>query len=391
MVSSSEATLLYENTVITPRTYTSCNPSFFPLLTPLLNMTRCPKPTYPWAPPSITVNGSVRASHGHLATCYPANMCPEAGALGYVYIIEDIPSLGHMMMSFTSLFSWLVGLSLRKIPLQVKVMWGSEANTPHSSSTVRDAFFLPMLDTFATFFRSCCRVNLTMQDRMKPSREICYRTKSCALRHCLMGRITPALAGASGHCASWFSSPAAVGVWRTMLHDQLEIPLPVHNCRLGKLKWAQVLIYARPAGINRAWKNPQRLAVKVQRYLSSAWGGIGVLVQVHYHKEQSWASQCRLFSQYDLIIGVHGAGLTNLICARPCAMIIEVGWTEYSFITILASHIGIHHCFANVSTTAWLTDGEGTGHPLFVSASIEPANITSCLDQFVGIHHPAPH
>jgi hypothetical protein len=113
--------------------------------------------------------------------------------------------------------------------------------------------------------------------------------------------------------------------------------------------------------------------------------------QVHYHKEQSWASQCRLFSQYDLIIGVHGAGLTNLICARPCAMIIEVGWTEYSFITILASHIGIHHCFANVSTTAWLTDGEGTGHPLFVSASIEPANITSCLDQFVGIHHPAPH
>lgn len=23
-------------------------------------------------------------------------------------------------------------------------------------------------------------------------------------------------------------------------------------------------------------------------------------VQVHYHKEQSWASQCRLFSQYDL-------------------------------------------------------------------------------------------
>jgi len=363
-----------------------CNPSLFPSSTQMANMGRCPIPSYPWAPPSMTVNASVFIDRGPPAVCHFPSKCPEASAVGHAYIIEDLPSLGHMMMSFTSLFSWLVGLTRAKGTIEVTAVWGSEVVPHHSSLTIRNDFFFPMLQTFVSFFSKHNSMRLRMLDILNHSRATCYQAKSCAVRHCLMGRITPSLAGASGHCASWFSSPSAVGIWRTMLRDQLEIPLPVHNCRSGKQKWARVLIYARPAGSTRAWKNPQRLGAAVHRYLSDHWEGEESLVQVHYHKEQTWAAQCHLFSHYDLIIGVHGAGLTNLICARPCAMIIEVGWTAYSFITILASHIGIHYCWTNVSVSGWNSDGNGISHPIFTSREIEPANLTTCLDRFVDVH-----
>jgi hypothetical protein len=366
------------------RITTVCNPLLFPFPPPIANLTRCPRVSHPWAPPSISVNASVEISGATPAICTHPGKCSTVRAVGHVFIIEDRSSLGHMMMSFTSLFSWLARLTLEEVTDEATAIWGSDPTDHGGSKVIRDVFFTPMLHSFINFFGQKS-MKIDVLDHLNQSHKGCYKSKSCAVRNCVMHnhQIPTTAHGTTGHCASWFSDPSSVGLWRTMLSDELKIHVPTHNCHRDTQKWAHVLIYARPTKTARAWKNAQRLAEEVHRHLSAAWDGVGILVQVHFHKEDSWASQCRLFSQYDLIVGVHGAGLTNLVCARPCAMIIEVAWSPYTFITVLASHIGIHHCAANVSTALWK---DGKAYSNFFNGDIEPADITTCLNQFVAIH-----
>ena len=90
-----------------------------------------------------------------------------------------------------------------------------------------------------------------------------------------------------------------------------------------------------------------------------------------HHKGGTFDSQCALFGGFDLFVMVHGAGMANLVCARPCAAVVEIGWGAASVFNVLARQLLHHHCFVAVTPESQFT------------GFVMPANLTACLQRYV--------
>eukprot|EP00667_Euglena_gracilis_P012035 EG_transcript_12325 len=368
---------------------TPCERDFFPGVTPKLErlrslggLTRCPKmnETWPWAPPVPHFGGSVELAHGW-AKCRAGVACaPNATHVPPTFVIEDVTTVGHMIMSFTSLFSFMAAAPPNST---VMVVWGrSPATSDLGSLQIRRQFFVPLLRQFGAYFARRKRLRYQTLDTAHESDSGCYNTPLCAIRNCVYQQPASPHICCSGHCGSWFASPAAVGEWRGMLHLQYGVALPLQNCRDDWRGALSVLIYDRPPNGARSFKNPYQLRKQVYDHLRAAWPNRNLLVQSHSFLETDFETQCQLFAQFDMIVMVHGSGLVNLVCARPCAMVIEVAWWYQSIIQVLAAHTALHHCYAQVADHQ-LADPY---HHFSNSPAIEVKNLTSCLDRFVLLH-----
>merc|ERR1712113_835470 len=81
---------------------------------------------------------------------------------------------------------------------------------------------------------------------------------------------------------------------------------------------------------------------------------LGLKWSLEYHQRKShetwytFEDNCQRMAKADLIIMVHGAGLSNLICAHPDARVIEINQLKLtpSMYWYLARQMGLSYCFA---------------------------------------------
>ena len=99
----------------------------------------------------------------------------------------------------------------------------------------------------------------------------------------------------------------------------------------------------RKQALHRAIKNETDLIVRLQ----SAFNVEPIVLE-----EYSIEGQAHLFAQADIIIAPHGAGLTNLVFARPGTMVIEL--FQYHLdetFWVLSQQMGLrHYCIIGLNT-----------------------------------------
>ena len=117
-------------------------------------------------------------------------------------------------------------------------------------------------------------------------------------------------------------------------------------------RWA-VLLFNRPPESDRTLADSRAVETHIVHHLRARLGAEGATVDHHESQGRlnatTFASNCAVFAKYDLIVAVHGAALSNLICARPCTRILEMGFNATSMYRPLISQLDLIYCFAEVT------------------------------------------
>lgn len=285
----------------------------------------CPPAVRPlWSTPTVF---PLRALHFNRTQAKvvldPSGVCGPGGrSVGRAFLLEDLPALGHMQMSFAALFSYLCAVPRGA---SVLVLWELPAK---DLSQVQRVYYGPLLAAIARFFgERGVTVTDVRAEAMRADGQ-CFAASSVAVRTC---QVPPSINPYIGHCASWFATPGDVGTFRRFLHTAVGLPpLPLHNCCGDDTPrtWA-ALLYDRPEGVKRRFQNPQKVRSNIARFFARKWST--ATVELDYYRftgqredAESFAENCARFAHYDLIVIVHGAAMANLLCARPCATVIEI-------------------------------------------------------------------
>ena len=290
---------------------------------------------------------------------------------GAGFLLEDWMHLGHMQMSFAAFFSFL---STRPAGSHVSVVFEKQASNTkgHRRKAVLDTYFQPLLTLMTQYFNNTRQLKI---HRLYPQANgHCYPTGSVTKRTC----VYEPLIQFAGLCAAWFASSKVVSEWRRFLNQMVLVDV-VTNAR--PTRPYRVLIYDRHSHDSRSLKYPHRVVNETKDHLQRLMGSDSVVVSYHQYpyprntgKPVYFAFNCNFFALPDLIIMVHGAAMSNLICARPQAMVIEVGWTNLSQYTPLVLQLGLHYCFSPVLIAEGL-DGS-------FQQPVMPAALAVCLRCF---------
>ena len=312
---------------------------------------------------------------------HPHGRCHVTEVPGRVFLIEDVASLGHMQMSFAALFSFLVA---QPVGAHVAVAWERSAD---EFVRIRAAYYEPLLRLFQAHFAERGRLAL----RTLPSEPgLCYRSGNVTVRSCVAGPLGDGL----GHCAAWFASARVVARWRQFLTQGLPLPrglyAPEHSlCRSPAGHRWRVLVYNRAHGLARSLDAPYTVIADVARHLRRRLGPGRAAVD--FHQERSgrrnatdFAANCALFGRYDVLVLVHGAAMSNLVCARPCARVLELGFGKYNMFRPLVQQLGLVHCLAPVHfpNENWLADA---GDLMPRDRVVMPRDLWPCLDALVAL------
>eukprot|EP00667_Euglena_gracilis_P013601 EG_transcript_14040 len=290
-----------------------------------------------WSPVQIILNRAIFFARKKIKVGNPL-YCYSTTKILHAFHLQDIVSVGHMHRTFTTFFSYLLA-----VPPQSKVVavWGESINASrHASVVVKQLVYEPMLQMYQRFFNKHRGLQIQVIEFSNTTE--CLHVQELGNRQCILEKVPKLVVGTTGNCGNWFASAETVAAWRAMLASEAGLTFPLHNLvpvpeRSPWVPWS-VLVYDRPGG--RRFQDPEGIRKTTLTYLRRHIPSTNFIVQRHIFLEPDFYAQCHLFNRYDLIILVHGAGASHMVCARPGAMVIEVGWWWYGSFFVLARQLG---------------------------------------------------
>ena len=290
------------------------------------------------------------------------------GEVAELFVIEDAPSLGHMMMSFVQLFSWIYTAARRsedeildrmgyKGPNYGEVSRRNKTAEVGGATTIyvtfqhnydhpaKRALFEPLLSDIKDFAASELAVHLVdidyTEDIVKnfpcPADSGAHRLR-VSVRGCTNH---PKGLDWTGHCAAWFDSAPSVRRWRSFLRKSVDISyfwghnepnwdskVRNRNPRDGE----KVLVFDRARGEKRSLTDPNAVIQWVEESCSVCNVTYYAFEEADKESElhgggntQSWKWNAHFFAMYDIIVIVHGAAVTNQLYSAPGTGLIEIG------------------------------------------------------------------
>ena len=281
---------------------------------------------------------------------------------GHVWLMNSPPELGLMIHDFTQMVEFYETCPPRT---QVTLLWGDS----RIKVEFRRQWADPFLDLLIGYYQQRKNITTVQLSSLSAGYQRSVAWSRAVLSHTCLWRLHPPH---HGNCAGFFNSHTGPKALRRMVSATTGADLHMQACRGGSDTPLSVLLFDRQ--MRRYFKNPKKMQLEVNTTLRQAWPTRQVDFQYINKPPAGLVAQCRLFSQFDFIIMAHGAGMSNLICARPCAMVAEIGWGARSKWLFLRKPMMLHSCFVAV-----------TNRSAFYG-SIEPTNLTSCVNKFIALH-----
>ena len=294
------------------------------------------------------------------STCEPHRNATQLP--GRVWLMNSVPELGLMIHDFTQMVEFFETLPRGA---NVTVLWG----TLHMAGGFRQQWAQPFVDLLIRYYRQ--RRNITAVQLSSTSEGFRQRAFWSAMVRsytCIWQKHPPF----HGNCAGFFNSLTGPIALRRMVAHATGAKLSMRACYSGPWTPLSVLLFDRER--RRMFRNPKKMVHEVNSTLRQAWPAREIQFQYLKTPPVGLVAQCRLFARFDFIIMAHGAAMSNLICARPCAMVAEIGWGARSKWLFLRKPMMLHSCFVGVTNRS-----QFYGH-------IEPTNLTSCLHRFIDLH-----
>jgi hypothetical protein len=195
---------------------------------------------------------------------------------------------------------------------------------------------LPLLDSLIEYGRNQFQINITFWNETSGSSPWCF--ESVTRRLCIDTNQPPDQQGLTfipggGHCGAWFSNAHAVLLWRQFLHSKHGVATrEVHHTE--SIRKLRVVLFDRSNNVTRTSANPYdkrwfHNSTAVLQIISSSCssassGRCSIERRVHDGVMRDFDENCAEYFSPDIIVSVHGAGLGNLLCARPSAALVEI-------------------------------------------------------------------
>ena len=287
-----------------------------------------PAPSALWGPPVVGVDVCPYAG-ADKARFRVAPPRPGVVAHDALFVLADSAALGHFPMSLVSFFSFLEGLATEGGPLR-RVLYTFEDPALAKNAEANPLFkryFGPWLQATAAYAHAAWGLAVTRFDEATLPATAAAATTCFArlgFRHCR----APPCGVNGGHCAAWFARPATFGCFRDFLKASLGVDARASVRRDAS---ARVLVYDRGAGARRRFASVGAVVNATDAALARA-GFPSVHATLFTFSSRcdkgavgcDFQSSCALFADQDIIVAVHGAALSNLVCLRPGATVIEI-------------------------------------------------------------------
>ncbi|CAL6320580.1 unnamed protein product [Bathycoccus prasinos] len=276
-----------------------------------------------------------------------------------IFVLEDVPALGHFQMSVVSFFCWLMNqvedadnITRQTGSLQLYV--STIVNTDTELQNVADVYYKPFIQSIISYAEKNFDIQfstLNVKDwydglHINPDRISCYdddktvRAEEIEVYHrsCSDRKY-------KGHCAAWFDKLSNVDHFRDFLEQSLDLKEILGEVVNEIIDATRILIFDRAAGYARSYQDANLVVKAIQDECKQC--------NVTYFQDdarrggaKSFEWNCRLIASYDIIIAAHGAFLSNLPCAKPNSALIEIIWrdiTDMSMYEPLAHQMGLEY------------------------------------------------
>jgi hypothetical protein len=276
-----------------------------------------------------------------------------------IFVLEDVPALGHFQMSVVSFFCWLMNqvedadnITRQTGSLQLYV--STIVNTDTELQNVADVYYKPFIQSIISYAEKNFDIQfstLNVKDwydglHINPDRISCYdddktvRAEEIEVYHrsCSDRKY-------KGHCAAWFDKLSNVDHFRDFLEQSLDLKEILGEVVNEIIDATRILIFDRAAGYARSYQDANLVVKAIQDECKQC--------NVTYFQDdarrggaKSFEWNCRLIASYDIIIAAHGAFLSNLPCAKPNSALIEIIWrdiTDMSLYEPLAHQMGLEY------------------------------------------------
>ena len=277
-----------------------------------------------------------------------------------IFVLEDIPSLGHFQMSVVSFFCWLMNqvedadnIAQQTGSLQLYV--STIVNTDTELQNVVDVYYKPFIQSIISYAEKNFDIQfstLNVKDwydglHINPDRISCYdddktvRAEEIEVYH----RTCSSERHYKGHCAAWFDKQSNVDHFRDFLEKSLNLKEIAVEAMSEVINATRILIFDRAEGYAKSYEDANLVVSAIQNECKQC--------NVTYFQAdlkrggaKSFEWNCRLIASYDIIIAAHGAFLSNLPCAKPNSALIEIIWrdiTDMSVYEPLAYQLGLKY------------------------------------------------
>ena len=276
-----------------------------------------------------------------------------------IFVLEDVPALGHFQMSVVSFFCWLMNqvedadnITRQTGSLQLYV--STIVNTDTELQNVADVYYKPFIQSIISYAEKNFDIQfstLNVKDwydgvHINPDRISCYdddktvRAEEIEVYHrsCSDRKY-------KGHCAAWFDKLSNVDHFRDFLEQSLDLKEILGEVANEIIDATRILIFDRAAGYAKSYQDANLVVKAIQDECKQC--------NVTYFQDdarrggaKSFEWNCRLIASYDIIIAAHGAFLSNLPCAKPNSALIEIIWrdiTDMSMYEPLAHQMGLKY------------------------------------------------
>ena len=276
-----------------------------------------------------------------------------------IFVLEDVPALGHFQMSVVSFFCWLMNqvedadnITRQTGSLQLYV--STIVNTDTELQNVADVYYKPFIQSIISYAEKNFDIQfstLNVKDwydgvHINPDRISCYdddktvRAEEIEVYHrsCSDRKY-------KGHCAAWFDKLSNVDHFRDFLEKSLDLKEILGEVANEIIDATRILIFDRAAGYAKSYQDANLVVKAIQDECKQC--------NVTYFQDdarrggaKSFEWNCRLIASYDIIIAAHGAFLSNLPCAKPNSALIEIIWrdiTDMSMYEPLAHQMGLKY------------------------------------------------
>ena len=276
-----------------------------------------------------------------------------------IFVLEDVPALGHFQMSVVSFFCWLMNqvedadnITRQTGSLQLYV--STIVNTDTELQNVADVYYKPFIQSIISYAEKNFDIQfstLNVKDwydgvHINPDRISCYdddktvRAEEIEVYHrsCSDRKY-------KGHCAAWFDKLSNVDHFRDFLEQSLDLKEILGEVANEIIDATRILIFDRAAGYAKSYQDANLVVKAIQDECKQC--------NVTYFQDdarrggaKSFEWNCRLIASYDIIIAAHGAFLSNLPCAKPNSALIEIIWrdiTDMSMYEPLAHQMGLEY------------------------------------------------
>ena len=99
---------------------------------------------------------------------------------------------------------------------------------------------------------------------------------------------------------------------------------------------------------------------------------------------KSFDGNCRVYGTFDILVAVHGAGMSNLWCATPGAAVVEIITHENATMSMygpLAAQMGLAYCSVGVKSGTFDTPIQPNPHVLEACVRSSAKSLTNQHDR----------